>query len=142
MKITAVDVYIKSKWSKGQGMAAGIMVCYTNAGEKKKLVKAESNESRTKMILELMVEVLSMLRYACTVAFYVEDMMIRNAIENKWWMMWEDNNWKKSSGQDVVNKDTWEKLAPLLKTHDVGICKYINTHDKELNDAIKNAKEN
>ena len=142
MKVTSVDVYVKSKWSKGKGMAAGIMVCYTNAGEKKKLVKVESCESRTKMILELMVEVLTMLRYACTVAFYAEDMLIRNAIENKWWQKWEENNWKKSSGKDVTNKDIWEKLDPLLKTHDVGICKYINTHDKELNDAIKNTKEN
>ena len=54
MRVTAVDVYIKSVWSKGKGKAAGLMVCTRRDGmDVSKMVVVESEESRNRMHLEL-----------------------------------------------------------------------------------------
>ncbi len=141
MRVTAVDIYMKSIWSKGKGRAAGLMVCTTRNGmDKKKMVVVESEESKSRMHLELVDKVLGMLAYECTVGIYIEDLMLRNAVENEWWKKWQQNDWKKASGKDVANKDIWESIAPKLELHEVGICRYINTHDKELSEVLE--KEN
>lgn len=141
MRVTAVDVYIKSVWSKGKGKAAGLMVCTRRDGmDVSKMVVVESEESRNRMHLELVDKVLGMLAYECSVGVYIEDLMLRNAIENKWYEKWKENDWQKSSGKEVANKDIWQSITPKLNMHDVGVCRYINAHDKELQKELE--KEN
>ena len=141
MRVTEVDVYIKSVWSKGKGKAAGLMVCTRRDGmDVSKMVIVESEESRNRMHLELVDKVLGMLAYECSVGIYIEDLMLRNAIENKWYEKWQENDWQKSSGKEVANKDIWQSITPKLNMHDVGVCRYINTHDKEIQKELE--KEN
>lgn len=139
--MTVVDVYIKSIWSKGKGKAAGLMVCTRRDGtDVSKMVVVESDESRNRMHLELVDKILGILAYECSVGVYIEDLMLRNAIENKWYEKWQENNWQKSSGKEVANKDIWQSITPKLNMHDVGVCRYINVHDKELQKELE--KEN
>ena len=65
------------------------------------------------------VEALSALREPCRVLVTTDSQYVCNAIEKKWLAGWEKNGWKTAAKKPVKNKDLWEKLLPLLKSHSV-----------------------
>lgn len=141
MRVTEVNVYVKSTWNHGKGKAAALMVCSTRDGQdRKKMVVECGADNKNRMHLEIINTVLGLLAYKCSVGIYIDDLSIRNAIENEWWIKWQRNDWKRTSGKDIANRETWEQLAEKLKKHDVGICKYINTFDEELKKEIEKEK--
>ena len=46
---------------------------------------------------------------------------------------WQRNNWKTSDKKDVKNKELWQELYSLTKTHDVTFNKVKGHADNEFN---------
>lgn len=40
-----------------------------------------------------------------------------NCFSQQWWKNWEVNGWRNAQGKPVVNRDLWEILLNLVKTH-------------------------
>ena len=44
---------------------------------------------------------------------YSDSAYVVNAINNRWIDKWQQNNWKTTKGEDVKNRDLWERFAKL-----------------------------
>lgn len=41
-----------------------------------------------------------------------------NAVNLEWLRVWESKNWINSKGEDVKNKDLWERLLQVIRSYD------------------------
>lgn len=62
---------------------------------------------------------LEQLSKPCSVSIHTDSRYVCDAIEKRWIQNWLRNGWKTAGKQPVKNRDLWERLIPLLKTHDV-----------------------
>lgn len=44
-----------------------------------------------------------------------------NAINNNWLMVWVNKGWKNAKGENVKNRDLWEKILELIKTEGIKV---------------------
>lgn len=65
------------------------------------------------------IEGLAALTEACRVELYTDSRYLRDAVEKNWLAGWQRNGWLTSAKKPVKNKDLWQRLLPLLETHDV-----------------------
>ena len=49
------------------------------------------------------------------ITIYSDSAYVVNCYLQKWWVMWEHNNWRNSKNDPVANKDIWEQLIPFFK---------------------------
>ncbi len=65
------------------------------------------------------IEALASLKYPCRVDLYTDSRYVRDAVEAGWLAGWQRNGWKTSGKKPVKNQDLWQRLLPLLRTHEV-----------------------
>lgn len=89
----------------------------------------------TNNIMELtaVVESLKMLRYPCEVDLYSDSAYIVNAFNQGWIYNWKANNWKTADKKEVKNKQIWQELYRLTRTHNVTFIKVKGHSDNEYN---------
>ncbi len=83
--------------------------------------------TNNRMEIYAAIMALSALTRPCEVVLHTDSRYLCDAIEKKWLYGWIKKNWKKADGKPVLNKDLWEKLAPLLKQHSVKF-KWVEAH--------------
>lgn len=74
---------------------------------------------------------------------------IVNCIHQKWYIKWQQNNWKSSKGEDVKNPDLWKKLLQFYEKLSVQFIKvkghmgnkYNEMADQLAVDAIQQVKK-
>ena len=59
------------------------------------------------------------LKYPCRVELYTDSTYLRNAFEKGWLERWRRNGWRTSGKQSVLNRDLWEELWELSRTHSI-----------------------
>ena len=93
------------------------------------------NKKTTNNIMELtaVIEGLKMLKFPCEVDLYSDSAYVVNAFEQKWIYGWIKKNWKTASGDPVKNRELWEELYGLTKTHTVNFIKVKGHSDNEYN---------
>lgn len=93
------------------------------------------NKETTNNIMELtaVVEGLKMLKFPCEVELYSDSAYIVNAFNQGWIYNWKKKNWKTSDGKEVKNKEIWQELYGLTKTHKVMFVKVKGHSDNEYN---------
>ena len=93
------------------------------------------NKETTNNIMELtaVVEGLKMLKFPCEVELYSDSAYIVNAFNQGWIYNWKKKNWKTSDGKEVKNKEIWQELYSLTKTHKVTFIKVKGHSDNEYN---------
>lgn len=72
------------------------------------------------------------------ITLYSDSAYLINCYQQKWYINWQNNDWRNSKKQPVANKDLWEKLIPyfnnpLIKFEKVAghaDCKYNNRCDE------------
>ena len=102
--------------------------------DSKKEISGGAKET-TNNIMELtaVVEGLKMLKFPCEVELYSDSAYIVNAFNQGWIYNWKKKNWKTADGKDVKNKEIWQELYELTKTHKVAFNKVKGHSDNEYN---------
>ena len=101
-------------------------------------IKKEINggvKQTTNNIMEItaVIEGLKMLKYKCEVEIYSDSAYVVNAFNNHWIEGWMKKNWINSSKEPVKNKELWQELYNLTKTHKVEFIKVKGHSDNEFN---------
>ena len=103
-------------------------------GENRKEISSGS-ENTTNNIMELtaVIEALKILKRPCKVNIYSDSAYVVNAFLQKWIYGWMKKGWKTAGGDPVKNKELWQELYSLTKTHDVTFNKVKGHADHEFN---------
>ena len=102
-------------------------------GVKKEISGGSKQTTNNIMELTAVIEGLKMLKFPCEVDLYSDSAYVVNAFEQKWIYGWIKKNWKTASGDPVKNRELWEELYGLTKTHTVNFIKVKGHSDNEYN---------
>ena len=93
------------------------------------------SKETTNNIMEItaVIEGLKFLKYSCEVEIYSDSAYVVNAFNNHWIEAWIKKNWVSSSKEPVKNKELWQELYSLVKTHKVKFIKVKGHSDNEFN---------
>ncbi len=75
--------------------------------------------TNNRMEIRGVLHALEQLSKPCNVSIHTDSRYVCDAVEKRWIQNWLRNGWKTAGKQPVKNRDLWERLIPLLKTHDV-----------------------
>ncbi len=88
----------------------------------KELCGGEKETTNNRMELTAVIEALSALKEPCSVKLTTDSKYVCDAVTKGWVYSWKQNGWKKADKKPALNVDLWEKLLPLLDTHEVEFC--------------------
>nr|WP_035719562.1 ribonuclease HI [Allofrancisella frigidaquae] len=84
----------------------------------KEIYGAEFNTTNNRMELLAAIETLKTLKRKCQISIFTDSKYLQNGI-NQWLTNWKANGWKTSGRKEVKNKDLWQELDQLTRTHEV-----------------------
>ncbi|MFC4891833.1 ribonuclease HI [Pseudofrancisella aestuarii] len=87
-------------------------------GNIKELCGAEKDTTNNRMELLAAINTLKTLKRKCDITIYTDSKYLQNGILD-WMPNWIKNNWKTKANKPVKNKDLWEELNNLVKSHNV-----------------------
>ena len=113
-----VQIYTDGACSGNPGPGGwGAVLLY---GEhEKQLSGGEANTTNNRMELTAVIEALSLLKRPCRVTLTTDSKYVSDSVTKGWVYGWQKRGWKKSDGKDAINVDLWQRLLPLLQTHEV-----------------------
>ena len=127
-----VTIYTDGACSGNPGPGGwGAMLMYK--GNKKEISGGKENTTNNVMELTAVMEGLKLLKFPCKVKLYSDSAYVVNAFIQKWIYGWIKNGWKNSSKEPVKNKELWQELYELTKTHEVEFIKVKGHADNEYN---------
>ena len=99
----------------------------------KELSGGKKNTTNNEMELTAALMGLKQLKYPCEVELYSDSAYLVNGFEKGWIYNWQKNNWKTASKEPVKNKELWEEIYKLTKTHKVKFIKVKGHSDNKYN---------
>lgn len=127
-----VTIYTDGACSGNPGPGGwGAMLMYKDIV--KEISGGKSETTNNIMELTAVIEGLKMLKFPCKVKLYSDSAYVVNAFEQKWIYGWMKNGWKTAGKSPVKNKELWQELYNLTKTHDVDFIKVKGHSDNEFN---------
>jgi ribonuclease HI len=117
----------------GPGGWAAILVY---GGHERVIAGAERETTNNRMELTAIIESLRVLRGACIANVYTDSAYVANAFNQGWVDRWLAGGWKTASKKPVKNRDLWEQLLALMRTHDVRFRKVKGHTDDALNNRV------
>ena len=91
-------------------------------GREKELFGGEVDTTNNRMELTAVIEALLALKEPCKVTLTTDSKYVCDAVLKGWVYSWQKNGWRKADKKPALNVDLWEKLHPLLETHEVEFC--------------------
>ncbi len=88
-------------------------------GVTKELSEGFENTTNNRMELLGAIVGLEALKEPCKVTLYSDSKYLCEAINQRWVYGWQARGWKKKDKKPALNVDLWERLLPLLETHEV-----------------------
>ena len=88
-------------------------------GREKELSGGERETTNNRMELSGVIFALSALKEPCAVDLYTDSKYVFDAVDKGWVYTWRKNGWRKADKKPALNVDLWERLLPLLQTHEV-----------------------
>lgn len=127
-----VTIYTDGACSGNPGPGGWGCVLIYNGNEKE--LSGSSNDT-TNNIMEITatLEALKALKFPCEVDLYSDSAYVVNCFNQGWIYNWIKKGWKTASGEPVKNKELWEELYSLTKTHNVTFHKVKGHADNEYN---------
>ena len=113
-----VTIYTDGACSGNPGPGGWCAILEYN-GTVKMLSGGEAQTTNNRMELTAVIQALLALRESCIVELYSDSKYVIDALEKGWAWGWRRKGWVKSDKKPALNVDLWEKLLPLLKTHEV-----------------------
>jgi ribonuclease HI len=117
-----VDLYIYST-VKGMALKNGkhiyIIEKLTGKGPATLTGGAKEVKDVTGYQSELMAinEALKRMTKPCSIKVHAANVTLRAALQNGWYKTWADNDYRNSSGEEVVCADDWKEFNELIKEH-------------------------
>lgn len=118
IKIAKIRIYTDGACSKNPGPGGwAAVLLFSNS--KQEISGFEPDTTNNRMELKAIIEAIKL---AQTLGYnkidvYSDSSYCVNTVRNKWIKKWEYNGWKTIKGENVKNKDLWEKLSQLIKKH-------------------------
>ena len=100
---------------------------------KKEISGGAKDTTNNIMEITAVIEALKHLKRPCEVDIYSDSAYVVNAFNNGWIYNWMKNNWKTAGKEPVKNKELWQELYDLTKTHKVEFIKVKGHSDNEFN---------
>lgn len=101
----------------GLGGWGALLVSPGHGGAERELYGAEPDTTNNRMELTAAIRALRALKYPCRVELHTDSTYLRNAFEKGWLEKWRRNGWRTAGKQPVLNRDLWEELWELSRTH-------------------------
>ena len=113
-----VIIYTDGACSKNPGPGGwGAVLMY---GENiKEISGGEASTTNQRMELQAVIEALKLLKVPCKAKVHSDSAYIINCFKQRGYVTWERNCWVNSKKEPVSNRDLWEDLLQLYRTHDV-----------------------
>lgn len=127
-----VTIYTDGACSGNPGPGGwGAVLIYKDT--KKEISGAQKDTTNNEMELTAALEALKMLKFPCEVDLHSDSAYLVNGFLQGWIYNWQKNNWKTADKKPVKNKEIWEQIYNLTKTHKVTFIKVKGHADNELN---------
>lgn len=127
-----VIIYTDGACSGNPGKGGWAAVLIYN-GIEKEISGAKELTTNNEMEITACVKALEMLKRPCNVSLFSDSAYVVNSFEKGWIYSWLKNNWHTSSGDEVKNKELFEKLYSLTKIHKVTFNKVKGHSDVKYN---------
>lgn len=143
-----ITIYTDGACSGNPGPGGwGAVLIYRNV--EKEISGFEDDTTNNRMELTAAIQALKILKEACIVELFSDSAYLVRAFNENWIYTWLRRDWKNASKKPVENRDLWEQLLALSKTHQITWIKvkghndneYNNRCDKLATSAIKNASK-
>ena len=137
-----VIIYTDGACSGNPGVGGwGAILSYR--GKEKELSGGEMETTNNRMEVTAVIRALQALKEPCAVEVYSDSAYTVNAFNEGWISSWQNSDWRGADKKEVKNRDLWEELLALTKTHAVTFIKVKGHSDNEKNnrcDAIARAE--
>ena len=127
-----VTIYTDGACSGNPGPGGwGAVLMY---GEHRKEISGgDAHTTNNRMELTGPIEALEMLKQPCKVRLYSDSAYLVNAFNQHWIANWQRNGWQTSQKKPVENKELWQRLLELCRTHEVEFIKVKGHADNAEN---------
>lgn len=129
---TTVDIYTDGACSGNPG-PGGWAAILLYGDERKDVQGAAPSTTNQRMELQAAIGGLEALRRPVRVRLHSDSSYLVNAFNQGWIERWQRNGWQTAAKKPVSNKDLWEQLVALSKTHDIEWIKVPGHADDEWN---------
>ncbi|MCL2286964.1 MAG: ribonuclease HI [Firmicutes bacterium] len=113
-----VTIYTDGACSGNPG-PGGYGTVLIHGEHRKELSGGEAQTTNNRMEMMAVIIGLETLKQPCEVDLYSDSRYVVDAIEKGWVTRWKQNNWMRNKKEAALNVDLWERLLPLLATHQV-----------------------
>lgn len=121
-----VDIFTDGACSGNPGPGGwGTILRYKTV--EKELSGGDPETTNNRMELMAVISGLEALKEPCSVTVTTDSKYFADAVLKGWLYGWKKKGWKKADNKPVLNVDLWERLLPLLKTHEVEVV-WIKGH--------------
>lgn len=127
-----VTIYTDGACSGNPGPGGwGAVLMY---GEHRKEISGgDAHTTNNRMELTGPIEALELLKQPCKVRLYSDSAYLVNAFNQHWIANWQCNGWQTSQKKPVENKELWQRLLELCRTHEVEFIKVKGHADNAEN---------
>ena len=85
----------------------------------RELSGGEPATTNNRMEMLGVIRALEALKTPCKVRLHSDSAYVINCFRERWYERWERNGWKNSKKEPVENRDLWERMLALVRTHEV-----------------------
>ena len=86
---------------------------------RKELCGGAEDTTNNRMELTAVIEGLAALKEPCAVELTSDSKYVIDSVTKGWVYGWKKKGWVKADKKPALNVDLWERLLPLLQTHEV-----------------------
>jgi ribonuclease HI len=120
--VKEVTIYTDGACSGNPGPGGWAAVLFYGP-HRKEISGGERSTTNNRMELTAVIEALKALKEPCRVKLHSDSAYIVNCFHQKWYAKWEKNGWKTAGNKPVENKELWQELLRLVRTHEVEFVK-------------------
>ena len=100
---------------------------------KKEISGGEKMTTNNRMELMAAISALNALKEPCEVDLFTDSAYLCRAFSENWVTNWQRNGWQTSQKKPVENKELWQRLLELCRTHEVEFIKVKGHADNAEN---------
>ena len=136
-----VKIYVKTSLRGPcikDGKYAAIVECMTSKGPvTRQITGGEKKTTYYRSVLLAIVKALEILNTECSVTIYTDCAFIKNTAERGCMEDWRRSEWKKSSGEEVINKELWQQFLDQMDRHIIAFrFSKINAYEEKLEELL------